>query len=256
MRILIPGAAGLVGTALRARAAASGHTCVFLERPECDVTDPWARSEALRRHRPDAVLFCAARTAVDACATDPSSEAVNVTAPAAWAAEVETWLLSSNFVFDGPGPHTPDSPPRPTGVYANQKARAEASVLAAGGHVARVGWVYGPGGRTFGSTLAARLRAGEAVRAVYDVRVQPTWSLDLADALYTMPRGVVHHAGRGEASWYAFALAVWARVGSGMVVPVRLAELGLTEARPRDARLAPATLPAWWERVGEVVAQT
>jgi dTDP-4-dehydrorhamnose reductase len=256
MRILIPGAAGLVGTALRARAEASGHTCLFLERSECDVTDPRARSEVLRRHRPDAVLFCAARTAVDACATDGSSEAVNVAAPAAWAAEVETWLLSSNFVFGGRGPHPPGTTPKPAGVYADQKARAEAAVLAAGGHVARVGWVYGPHGRTFASTLVARLRAGEEVRAVHDVRVQPTWSLDLADALLEMPRGVVHHAGRGEVSWYGFALAVWARVGCGRVVPVRLAELGLAEERPRDARLAPATLPPWWDRVDALVART
>ncbi|MDP2308389.1 MAG: sugar nucleotide-binding protein [Pseudomonadota bacterium] len=256
MRILIPGAGGLVGTALRARASASGHACVFLDRSECDVTDPRARSDALRRYRPDAVLFCAARTAVDACANDPSAEAVNVSAPAAWAAEVETWLLSSNFVFGGPGPHAPGASPRPAGVYADQKMRAEAAVLGAGGHVARVGWVYGPNGRTFASTLAARLRAGEAVRALYDVRVQPTWSLDLADALFTMPRGVVHHAGRGEASWYGFALAVWARVRSGTVVPVRLAELGLAEPRPRDARLAPATLPPWWDRVEALVSET
>lgn len=256
MRILIPGAGGLVGTALRARAAASGHTCIFLDRAECDVTDARARSEALRSHRPGAVLFCAARTAVDACATDASSEAVNVGAPAAWAAEVETWLLSSNFVFGGPGPHATGSTPRPAGVYADQKVRAEAAVLAAGGHVARVGWVYGPNGRTFGSTLAARLRAGEPVRALYDVRVQPTWSLDLADALLGMPRGVVHHAGSGEGSWYAFALAVWARVRSGTVVPVRLAELGLAEERPRDARLTPATLPPWWDRVEALVART
>jgi dTDP-4-dehydrorhamnose reductase len=256
MRILISGAGGLVGTALRARAAESPHALTFLARSECDVTDPAQRNEALRRHRPDAVLFCAARTAVDACASDPSAEAVNVTAPIAWAAEVETWLLSSNFVFGGAGPHAPAARLAPAGVYAGQKARAEAGVLAAGGHVARVGWVYGPGGRTFGSTLAARLRAGETVRALHDVLVQPTWSPDLAEALLGMPRGVHHHIGRGEASWYGFALAVQARIGRGAVVPVRLAELGLTEPRPRDARLAPATLAPWWERVEDLVATT
>ncbi|MDP2314162.1 MAG: sugar nucleotide-binding protein [Pseudomonadota bacterium] len=256
MRILIPGAGGLVGSALRARAASSIHECVFLERAECDVTDAHHRVEALRRYRPDAVLFCAARTDVDACAVDPTAEAVNVTAPAAWARDVETWLLSSNFVFAGEGPHLPGEAPGPVGAYAGQKARAEAAVLAAGGHVARVGWVYGPNGRTFASTLAARLRAGQAVRALYDLRVQPTWSLDLADALLEMPRGVHHHVGRGEGSWYAVALAVHARVRRGEVVPVRLAELGLTEPRPRDGRLAPASLPPWWERMDALVAAT
>ncbi len=257
MRILIPGAGGLVGSALRARAAERGADCVLLTRAECDVTDPRARDAALRRHRPDAVLFCAARTSVDAVADDPTAEAVNVEAPAAWAREVETWLLSSNFVLGGPGPHLPDATPRPSGVaYARQKARAEAAVLAAGGHVARVGWVYGPGGRTFASTLAARLRAGERVRAIHDLVVQPTWSLDLADALLALPRGVTHHAGAGEVSWYGFALAVWARIGRGAVEPVRLADFGLREPRPRDARLAPATLAPWWTRIDELITRT
>ncbi|MFN7146444.1 MAG: SDR family oxidoreductase [Myxococcota bacterium] len=255
MRILIPGGGGLVGSALRARAEAHGVDVVCLSHAECDVTDAAQRDAALLRHRPDVVVFCAARTAVDACAADPTSEAVNVAAPTAWARAVETWFLSSNFVFDGPGPHRPDARPRPVGVYADQKAGAEAAVLAAGGHVARVGWVYGPGGRTFASTLAARLRAGETVRALHDLLVQPTWSLDLADALLALPRGISHHAGAGEVSWYGLALAVHARIRTGGVTPVRLADMGLGP-RPRDARLAPATLPPWWERVETLIATT
>jgi len=256
LRILVVGSGGLVGTALRARSAVHGCACVFLPRTACDVTDPAARDAALRLHRPDAIVFCAARTVVDACEEGLASEAVNVDAPIAWAREVETWFLSSNFVFDGPGPHAPGASPQPAGAYADQKARAEAAVLESGGHVARVGWVYGPGGRTFGSTLAGRLRAGERVRAVHDVVVQPTWSMDLADALLRLPRGVTHHAGAGEASWYGFALAAWARIGVGGVEPVRLAELGLRAPRPRDARLAPATLPPWWARIDALVAAT
>lgn len=254
MRILVTGGGGLVGTALHARAPESGHEIVLLPRAACDVTDPAARAEALRRHRPDAVLFCAARTDVDGCADDPAAEAVNVEAPAAWAREVETWFLSSNFVLDGEGPHPPSAAPAPRGVYAGQKARAEAAVLAAGGHVARVGWVYGPNGRTFASTLVRRLRAGERVRAIHDVLVQPTYSLDLAEALLALPRGVSHHAGAADVSWYGFALAVWARVGAGRVEPVALAELGLREPRPRDARLAPARLAPWWARIDALLA--
>lgn len=256
MRILILGAGGLVGTAIRARAAARGARCLALDHTACDVTDAAVRASVLRSWRPDAVLFCAARTDVDACRDDPSAEAVNTAAPIAWAGEVETWLLSSNFVFDGPGPHPPGAVARPSGVYAAQKARAEAGVLAAGGHVARVGWVYGPGGRTFASTLVGRLRREETVSAVYDVRVQPTWSEDVADALLDLPRGVSHLVGREETSWYGLALAAWARVGRGRVLPVRLDELGLREPRPRDARLAPATLPGWTERIDQLIERT
>jgi dTDP-4-dehydrorhamnose reductase len=254
MRILVPGGEGLVGRALRARAQPAGVEVVALGRRECDVTDPGEPARVLRRHRPDAVVFCAAFTDVDR--TDAEARAVNVDAPARWAARVPTWLLSSNFVMDGWGPHPPWRAPSPASPYAAQKAEAEARVLDAGGHVARVGWVYGPGGRTFASRLCARLRAGEVVRAVYDVVVQPTWSEDLADALLALPPGVTHHIGSGEASWYAFALAVHARVATGRVEPVRLADLALSARRPRDGRLAPASLPPWWERVDRLVETT
>lgn len=252
MRILVTGADGCVGRALVARAR--GRDIVGVGRAAGDLADPLVRERILDELRPDVVIFAAAFTAVDAAGTDPRAWAINVDAPAAWARRVPTWWLSSNFVFHGRGPHPPDAVPEPLGAYAAQKARAEIAVMAAGGHVARVGWVVGPGGRTFGSRLAARLRAGETVRAVADVIVQPTWSLDLADALLDLPSGLTHHIGAGETSWYGLALAVQARIGAGRVVPVRLAELGLGEPRPRDARLIPARLPPWWERVDRIAA--
>lgn len=254
MRILVTGAGGCVGRALVARGAAAGLDVVGVDHRACDVTDPAAREAALDRHRPDAVVFAAAFTAVDRCGLDERSARVNTEAPGAWARRVPTWWISTNFVFHTPGPHGPDARPTPEGAYAHEKAAGEAAVLAAGGHVVRVGWVVGPGGRTFGGTVARRLRAGERVTAVADVLVQPTWSEDLADALLTLPRGVSHLIGAGETSWYGLALAVRARVGRGEVVPVRQAELGLAAPRPRDGRLRPAELPPWWERIDRIAA--
>ena len=239
------GAGGLVGRALVRAGAGRGWT--GLGRAECDVTVAADREAALRTFRPDAVVFAAAFTDVDA--TTPACAAVNVDAPAAWAREVETWFFSSNFVFDGPGPHGPDAVPRPASLYGEQKVAAEAAVRAAGGHVVRVGWVYGPGGRTFASTLADRLACSETVRAIHDVLVQPTHADDVAEAMLALPRGITHLAGREQTSWYGLALAVRARVGRGQVLPVRSAELGLGP-RPRDGRLAPALLPGWRERLG------
>lgn len=238
------GGGGLVGRAL----AGVDPELVVLDRAACDVTRD--RDRVLRELRPDAVLFCAAHTDVDSA---EGAEALNRDAPVAWAREVETWFLSSNFVFDGAGPHAPTAPPRPASPYARQKVAAEAGVLAAGGHVVRVGWVWGPGGRTFASRLAGRLRAGEPVRAVVDVVVQPTYAPDLARALRELPRGLTHLVGGEETSWYGFALAVAARVG-GRVVPVRHAELGLRVPRPRDGRLTPAGLPGWSRRIEEACA--
>lgn len=241
MRILVTGGDGLVGRAL----ARLRPDLVVLGRRECDVLVD--RERVLAEVRPDVVIFCAAHTEVDSADT-PHGWRLNAEAPGQWARQVETWFLSSNFVFDGRGPHLPGERPTPRSPYARQKVQAETEVLAAGGHVARVGWVWGPGGRTFASRLVERLQGGERVKAIVDVLVQPTHADDLAASLLELPRGVSHHAGAGEVSWYGFALAVAARVG-GQVEPVRLAELGL--ARPRDARLAPATLRPWWDQILE-----
>jgi dTDP-4-dehydrorhamnose reductase len=108
--------------------------------------------------------------------------------------------------------------------------------------------VYGPGGHTFASTLTNRLLAGETVRAICDVMVQPTHADDVAGALAILPRGLTHLAGSGETTWYGMACAVQARVGRGRVVPVRQSELGIGP-RPRDARLSPAVLPSWTEHL-------
>lgn len=256
MRILVTGGDGLVGRAIAERAKGRGIDAIALGRTACDVTRD--RERVLDTYRPDAVIFCAAFTTVDACS--PLHAAVNVDAPAEWAARVPTWFLSSNFVLSGDGPHLPAAEPpadiASMGLYVAQKAEAERRVRAAGGHVARVGWVYGPGGKTFASFVAAKLRAGETVRAISDVRVRPTWAADLADALLDLPDGVSHHSSSEDTTWYAFALAVQARVGSGRVVPVTLKELGLTAPRPRDSRLAPAVLAPWWARIDELVART
>lgn len=259
MRILVTGADGLVGRALVARGAlAAGDTVIGAGRADGDVCDSRVRERLLDRHAPDVVIFCAAFTAVDRAGAPAEVErarAVNVVAPGAWARRVPTWWLSSNFVFDGPGPHAPWEVPVLSGgsAYALQKAEGEEAVRQAGGNVCRVGWVYGPGGKTFGSTLVGRLRAGETVSAIADVVVQPTLSTHLAESLLRLPPGVSHHIGCETTSWFGFALAVQARVGKGRVVAVRLDELHLPESRPRDARLTPAMLPGWRAGVEELL---
>ncbi len=191
MTILVTGGEGLLGRALAARGA------LAFGRRSLDVTDERRRDEVLAAHAPEAVIFCAAQTNVDRCATDPLARAVNVDAPAAWARVVPTWFVSSNFVFSGPGPHTPAARTAPVNAYGRQKVEAEDAVLAAGGHVVRTGWVYGTGGRGFASRLPDLPGPWTAID---DWPVQPTWADDLAGALLELPSGVRHLVGREEAT--------------------------------------------------------
>ena len=246
--ILVVGSAGLLGRHLVALGVPG------VGRADGDVTDPAARERILDRHRPDAVLFCAALADVDRCEADPAARAVNAEAPAAWARRVPLWLVSTNYVFSGPGPHRPGEEPAPVQAYGRQKAEAEAAVRAAGGHVVRTAWLFGAGGRSMPSRLPALLRAGP-VRCVADVPVQPTWAGDVAERLVALPEGITHAVGSGETTWAAFAraLAVLLGLPGDRVVEVPEAALGRPARRPDDARLAPALLPPWTDRLEALV---
>lgn len=245
MRIWVNGASGSLGRAIVA-CGVPGWT-----RAALDVTDRAAVDRALEAARPDAVIYCAAISEVDRCESDPAGRAVNTDAAIAWARRVPTWYISTNYVFGGPGPHRPDEPTTPVNAYGRLKAEAEEGVLAAGGHVVRVGWLYGEGGKGFGATLAARLRAGP-VRALRGWPVQPTDVRDLAPAILGLPRGITHLIGRQETTWEEVARAVAARLG----VPERVIAVdGLALGpRPADARLSPAELPGWSERIDRLLA--
>lgn len=245
MRVWVNGANGSLGRALVARGL-PGWT-----RAQLDVTDLAAVDRALEATQPDAVIFCAAISEVDRCENDPLGRAVNTEAAIAWARRVPTWYVSTNYVFGGPGPHAPGDPTTPVNAYGRLKAEAEEGVLAAGGHVVRVGWLCGEGGKGFGSTLAARLAVGP-VRALRGWPVQPTDVVDLAAEMEALPKGISHMIGREDTTWAEVARAVAARMG----VPERVIEVdGLDLGpRPADARLCPATLPGWSERVERLLA--
>lgn len=243
-KILVIGADGLLGRAL-VQLGLQG-----VGRLECDLRDPLAMERCLLRHQPGSVLLCAADTRVDACERDPDSYLVNAQAPAWLAARVPLWFVSTNYVFSGPGPHAPDAPRRPLMRYGQQKARAEDAVLAAGGHVVRTGWLYGKGGRNLLSRLPALLRTGP-VDLIADIPIQPTWALDLAAWLLTLPTGLNHAVGAEETTFFGFGQAIAARLAlKGNARAVRMRELHLEAERPEDARLTPATLPGWSLRIG------
>jgi dTDP-4-dehydrorhamnose reductase len=245
MRILVTGGGGLLGGALARRGLLAPT------RAQLDVTDPVQRDRFLEEHQPDRVVFCAAVTGVDRCNSDPRAQAVNVGAPIAFARLLPTTLLSSNYVFGTDGPHSPGDPTSPVNAYGQQKVAAEQGVLAQGGDVIRTGWLYGRGGSNFPSTLASQLLSGR-VQALDHWTVQPTWVEDLADVVLGLPSGITHAVGSVETTWAAFALAIAAEMGLGGRVEI-VSELPLGP-RPRDARLAPAVLPGWTDRIEKILS--
>lgn len=243
--VLVTGAGGLLGAAAAADPRAHGLT-----RAALDITDPDAISRALDRHRPVAVLNCAAEARVDAAAVDPAAtHRINAEAPGHLAvacarAGVRCVHVSTDYVLHGPDVPghrlRPADRPAPRGVYAESKQAGEARALAAGAVVVRVQWVYAWVGRGFFAAALERLRSGAPLRLVIDQVGVPSpapWvAARLLDACAPGgPTGLFHLAPDGEATawdWIALGAAV-AGVSLAGAHPARRADFG---GAPRPAR--------------------
>ncbi len=290
MKILLTGASGILGTAFRRLAEGEAALApelpdppfrpelVALSRADLDVTDPDAVAEAVAAHAPDAVVHCAAYTAVDRAESEPLlARAVNVkgTAHVARAAAEAGAVMvypSTDFVFDGERverPWRPDDPTGPLGVYGRTKLEGEEAVRAVGGPhmVVRTSWVYGAGGRNFVDAILERARSGAPLRIVADQTGRPTWSRNLAvgilELLEREARDVWHVADAGAVTWHAFAARFLEMAGvEAEPEPVSTEAFGAAARRPRwsvlDTSATEALLgrpmPAWEDSVARYLA--
>jgi dTDP-4-dehydrorhamnose reductase len=246
MRILVTGAKGLLGTHVVDVATSRGHEVVALGRAELDVTDEALVARTIAGRSPEAVVHCAAYTAVDRAESEPDGAyAVNRdgtrhVAAASAACGAVVLYASTDYVFDGAGrqPYVPDDPTGPLSVYGRSKLDGEGAVRDVGGAwmVVRTSWLYG-GGSGFVPAILRRASRGESLRIVSDQRGRPTWAPEAArtllDLLERDVRGVWHVAGGGECTW--LELATEAVRTAGYDVPIERitsAELGAPALRP------------------------
>lgn len=243
MRVLLTGAAGQLGQALRQRLPEGLELIATSRRGggdgllALDLADAGACRAAVREHRPDWVLNAGAYTAVDRAESEPElARAVNGGAPRAFAEALEETggrllQVSTDFVFDGRqgSPYLPEQPRRPLGVYGASKAAGEEAVeqvlgAAGRGVILRTSWVMGPVGKNFALTMLRlhheRGGAGPALGVVADQVGCPTSTLTLAAACWRLITHadwgaaagplppVLHWSDAGAASWYDVAVAV------------------------------------------------
>jgi dTDP-4-dehydrorhamnose reductase len=260
MRLLITGAAGMLGREVSA--AAEG--AVALSRSELDITDPGAVGAAVRAAAPDVVVNCAAYTDVDGAeeAVDESMAINGVGAGnvARSASAVGAWTIhiSSDYVFDGSKrePYVESDATGPVSRYGSSKLAGERAVTEAApdGHtIVRSSWLFGTGGPCFPATILRLARERDELTVVDDQVGCPTFTAHLARALLELaaarPSGIVHVAGSGQCSWYEFAGRIVERAGLRCrISPGRTEDLARPAPRPaysvlaseRDApRLAP-----------------
>jgi len=275
MRLLVTGAAGMLGQAVVAHAERGGHRALALSRAQLDVTDRAAVDGAVAQARPDAVIHCAAWTDVDgaesnlAQALAVNGDGAGHVARAAAAHGAHLVHLSTDYVFDGTGerPYLESDPTGPRSAYGASKLEGERQVLAAGAGpaVVRTSWLFGAGGRNFVDTMLALGEQREQVSVVTDQVGCPTWTGHLAPALIELARraaqGVYHVAGAGECSWNELAVEVFDQAGVACRVLASTTEsTGRPAPRPpysvlRSGRPDAPALPAWVEGVRGHLAQ-
>ena len=229
MKVLLTGAAGQLGHALRQQLPA-GVELIATSRSgdpatgllPLDLADAMACRTAVLEHRSDWVLNAGAYTAVDKAESEPElALAVNAGAPRAFAeALLDTGArllqVSTDFVFNGGqgSPYRPEQPVDPLGVYGASKAEGERHVLRGRGHVLRTSWVYGPVGRNFLLTMLRLHREKPAISVVADQVGCPTSTTGLAAACWRLVEldgvgaPILHWSDAGAASWYDFAVAI------------------------------------------------
>ncbi|MGB9825275.1 MAG: dTDP-4-dehydrorhamnose reductase [Desulfofundulus sp.] len=247
-RVLVTGAAGMLGRAVVAEFRERGDEVLALSRQDLDITDLTAVRRALWQARPHVVVNCAAFTDVDGAeASREQAFLVNGLGPknlALACRDVGASLvhISTDYIFDGRKgePYEIYDTPNPLGNYGKSKLWGERTVAEVGGRyfIVRTSWLFGPGGRNFVETMLKIGREKGAVKVVNDQRGCPTYTVDLARAMADLVEsgryGTYHVTNSGVTTWYEFALTIFKL--AGLAVEVSPCS---TEEFPRPARRPP-----------------
>lgn len=254
MRALVFGADGMLARALLAELPAAGYEIVgAVGRATCDIADAAAVDRTVAETRPAVVWNGAAFTNVDHAEDRPDdaflANAIGAENVARACARAGAKLVhySTDFVFDGEleRPYDEFDPPSPQGVYARSKLAGERLVAAAypRSFVLRVGCLYGRGGKNFPSTMVARLRRGETLKADAARWGAPTWVVPVARVSAALARtehyGLYHATANGETTWADYARFLAAELGlpPERVQAMPTTALALKAPRPRRAIL-------------------
>ncbi len=268
MKVLVTGAAGQLGHDVMLELASRGHAAVGSDIPAAppmegfawaamDITDAASVAQTLAAVRPDAVIHCAAWTAVDAAEDEenqPKVRAINTDgtaniARACKAVDCKMMYISTDYVFNGQGemPWQPDCKDYvPLSVYGQTKLDGELAVAETleKYFIVRIAWVFGLNGKNFVKTMLNAGKKHDTVRAVDDQIGTPTYTPDLArlltDMIATDKYGYYHATNEGGyISWYDFTCEIFRQAGyTTKVIPVTTAEYGLSKAaRPFNSRL-------------------
>ena len=275
MKLLVAGAAGMLGRDVMLAAGNAGHDVVGFGRAELDVSDSRSVDRRLDFERPDIVINCAAWTDVDGAEeAEDSAFAVNGTGAgnlAAAAARVggAVVYLSTDYVFDGAkrAPYVESDQPAPLSAYGRTKLAGEEATAAANKRhfIVRSAGLFGIGGSNFVETMLRLAGSGNEVLVVRDQISSPTYTWHLAYGIVRLIEGIefgIHHmAAAGQCSWYEFAREIFEQAKVECKVLSGTSDM-LDRPAPRPAFSALTSqrehairLPSWQDGLAGYLAQ-
>jgi dTDP-4-dehydrorhamnose reductase len=254
MRLALIGGKGMLAQAVTGMTPPD-YELVSFDLPDFDITDRNQVLSVLAELRPEVIINCAAFTNVDGCETQEElANFVNGTAVgylAAAAKEVGATLvhISTDYVFAGNKgtPYLEEDATHPLSAYGRSKRMGEQAILDSGLErffIIRTSWLYGPGGKNFVETIIRLGKEREELRVVADQIGCPTFTRDLAAAIFNLLKldrahGIYHFANAGQCSWHEFAVAIvdeaiaaGETIVAQRVVPIRSEEYPLPAPRP------------------------
>ncbi len=279
MKVLVTGVKGQLGYDVKNELEKRGIEAIGVDVDEMDITDAAKVREVLTECRPDAVIHCAAWTAVDAAEEQVEKcTLVNVDgteniAKVCKEIDCKMMYISTDYIFDGQGsrPWEPDDPvTEPLNVYGLTKYQGELAVrkYVEKYFVVRIAWVFGLNGGNFIKTMLNLSKKYERLTVVNDQFGTPTYTYDLArllvDMILTDRYGNYHATNEGEyISWYDFACEIFKQAGIEIEVkPVTAAEYAAKAKRPENSRMNRSKLtemgfqplPDWKDALGRYLA--
>lgn len=292
-KIAIIGANGMLAGMLR-KTAPETLDLHLLDLPDFDITDGDLVSTKLSAIKLDVVINCAAFTQVDACETQRDiAFKVNGEGPgnlAAAAKSIGAVLvhISTDFVFSGGRmvPYVEEDTTGPVSVYGQSKLQGEQAIINSGlteYYIIRTSWLYGPNGPNFVETIIRLATEREELGIVADQTGTPTYTGDLADAIWrlitpksdnslpvTAPYGVYHYSNKGECTWFDFACEIVRQLREAnvslkvkQIKPITTEEYPLPAKRPvysvlSKQKIIAATgmrIPPWQESLQQYLRQ-
>ena len=277
MRVLVTGVKGQLGYDVMNELAGRGHEGIGVDIQEMDITDAASVEKVITEAAPDAVIHCAAYTAVDAaednvdlCRRVNAGGTENI-ARVCKALNCKMMYISTDYVFNGQGtrPWEPNDKREPLNVYGQTKYEGELAVETLEKFfLVRIAWVFGVNGKNFIKTMLNLGKTRDHLTVVADQIGSPTYTYDLArllvDMIETDKYGRYHATNEGLCSWYEFACEIFKQAGMNVTVsPVTSDQYPAKAKRPMNSRMDKSKLdemgfkrlPSWQDALGRYLKE-